>query len=486
MAHSGQKQGGYQVQTQEQHLTPQQVLLVRLTELPINDLRERIEKELEDNPYLQGEHSGQSDDSGNSDNSDYSEDSDSSENPNTHEASDSFDDEDDGIPREPRDSNEERRSYEIGDNSESFYDHLVGQLGEYDLTDHEREVMTYLIGSLADDGLLRVPLQQIADELDIYQNIQTSEAELEHLLTNVLQQMEPVGVGGRNLKECLTLQAQKNYRGKTREQLITLFQQYWDDFIHLRWQRIQRALKLDDVELDHLKHRIKRLNPRPGGSIGGDHSDNHAITPDFIVETDENGEIRVTLNEGELPTLTVSPDAEEELNMPATTKNEREALSYLRRQVGGARMFVDAIKQRRDTMERTMKAIAQLQRPFFLEGDETLLRPMKLEDVAKKTGQDISTVSRVSNSKYVETAHGIYPLRWFFTSGTTHNGDEVTVRKILQTLREIVEAEDKRHPLSDEQLVKILRERGYDVARRTVAKYRTQLGIPESRMRKGT
>ena len=164
------------------------------------------------------------------------------------------------------------------------------------------------------------------------------------------------------------------------------------------------------------------------------------------------------------------------------------ALSYPRNlpERISASFFVDAIKQRRDTMERTMKAIAQLQRPFFLEGDETLLRPMKLEDVAKKTGQDISTVSRVSNSKYVETAHGIYPLRWFFTSGTTHNGDEVTVRKILQTLREIVEAEDKRHPLSDEQLVKILRERGYDVARRTVAKYRTQLGIPESRMRKGT
>lgn len=486
MARSGQRQGEYQIQTQQQQLTPQQVLLVRLTELPLNDLRERIEKELEDNPWLQGERSEQPDNSGGTDYLDNSNDSESSDNLDTRESGDSYDDVDDGIPREPRDSNEERQSRELSDNSESFYDYLVGQLGEYDLTDHEREVMTYLIGSLADDGLLRTPLQQIADELDVYQNIQTNEAELEHLLTNVLQQMEPVGVGGRDLRECLTLQARKNYRGKTREQLITLFQQYWDDFIHLRWQRIQKAMKLDDMEVEHLKHRIQRLNPRPGGSIGGDHSDNHVITPDFFVETDENGDIHMTLNEGELPRLAVSPDAKQELQMPAVTKNEREALGYLRQQVAGAQMFVNAIAQRRDTMIRTMRAIIRLQRPFFLEGDETLLRPMKLEDVAQLTGQDISTVSRVSNSKYVQTNHGIYPLRWFFTSGTTHNGDEVTVRKILQTLREIVDAEDKLHPLSDEQLVKILRERGYDIARRTVAKYRTQLGIAESRMRKGT
>ena len=486
MARSGQRQGEYQIQTQQQQLTPQQVLLVRLTELPLNDLRERIEKELEDNPWLQGERSEQPDNSGGTDYLDNSNDSESSDNLDTRESGDSYDDVDDGIPREPRDSNEERQSRELSDNSESFYDYLVGQLGEYDLTDHEREVMTYLIGSLADDGLLRTPLQQIADELDVYQNIQTNEAELEHLLTNVLQQMEPVGVGGRDLRECLTLQARKNYRGKTREQLITLFQQYWDDFIHLRWQRIQKAMKLDDMEVEHLKHRIQRLNPRPGGSIGGDHSDNHVITPDFFVETDENGDIHMTLNVGELPRLAVSPDAKQELQMPAVTKNEREALGYLRQQVAGAQMFVNAIAQRRDTMIRTMRAIIRLQRPFFLEGDETLLRPMKLEDVAQLTGQDISTVSRVSNSKYVQTNHGIYPLRWFFTSGTTHNGDEVTVRKILQTLREIVDAEDKLHPLSDEQLVKILRERGYDIARRTVAKYRTQLGIAESRMRKGT
>lgn len=489
MPRSSQGQGTYQVQTQTQQLTPQQVLVVRLTEMPLNDLRERIDKELEDNPWLQGasaEHTedfGGSESSDNSDSSENSEDSDFSGSSESSDFSDSYDDLDDGIPRDPNASADEHRR-ELGDTAESFYDHLVGQLGEYALSDHEVEVAKYLIGSLADDGLLRTSLSQIADELDIYQNIQTSTDELEHLLIDVVQQMEPAGVGGRNLQECLTIQARRNYRGQEREQMLRLFQRYWDDFTHLRWSRIQQVLKLDDLELDRLRQRVQHLNPRPGGSIGGDHSDNHIVTPDFIVETDENGEIHLTLNEGDLPRLTVSPDAETEMQMPVVSKADREAMRYLRTQVGNARMFIEAIAQRRDTMLRTMRAIIRLQRPFFLEGDDTLLRPMKLEDVAQLTGQDISTVSRVSNSKYVQTNHGLYPLRWFFTTAARQNGDDVTVRKILQALKEVVEAEDKAHPLSDERLVALLRERGYDVARRTVAKYRGQLGIPDSRMRK--
>lgn len=487
MPNNAQGQGAYQVQTQQQNLTPQQVLTVRLTELPLNDLRERIEKELEDNPWLQGESTEYSDKTENTEereSTEEREDTDDMDYAVPNEYADSYDDVDDGIPREPHDSNEEQRSRELGDTSKSFFDHLVGQLGEFNLTEHEREVMKYLIGSLADDGLLRTPLYQIADELDIYQNIQTSEEELEHLLTTVLQQMDPAGVGARDLRECLTLQARRNYRGQVRDQLVTLFQRYWDDFAHLHWQRIQHVLKLDDLELERLRQRIQRLNPRPGGSLGGDHSDNHVVTPDFFVETDEYGQIHLSLNEGELPRLTVSPDAERELQMPVMSRSEREAMTYLRQQVGNARMFIDAIAQRRETMLRTMQAIIRLQRPFFLEGDETLLRPMKLEDVANQTGQDISTVSRVSNSKYVQTDHGIYPLRWFFNSAATQNGDEVTVRKILAALKDIVDNEDKSHPLSDERLVKMLQERGYVVARRTVAKYRTQLGIAESRMRK--
>ena len=475
---NSQGQGAFQVQTQTQTLTPQQVLLVRLTELPVNDLRERIEKELEDNPWLQGERSE----------SDYQDNTDGPDNPETQDAPeypDYADDIDDGIPRDPNSDSENNRQRELGEDGESFLDYLTGQLGEYNLNDHEREVMHYLIGSLSDDGLMRTSLAQIADEMDIYQNIQTTEEELERLLTTVLQQMEPAGVGGRDLRECLTIQARRNYKGAVRDQLVSLFQRHWDDFSHMRWLRIQKSMKLDDLELDQLRQRVQRLNPRPGGSIGGDHSDNHPVTPDFLVETTEGGEILLTLNEGDIPRLRVSPDAEQELSVPAVSKSEREAMRYLRAQVGNAQMFIDAIAQRRDTMLRTMKAIIRLQRAFFLEGDETLLRPMKLEDVATLTGQDISTVSRVANSKYVQTDHGIYALRWFFTTGTIQNGDEVTVRKTLAVLKELVDGEDKRHPLSDERLVTLLKERGYAVARRTVAKYRTQLGIAESRLRRG-
>ena len=448
MARSRQGQGEYQIQTQTQQLTPQQVLLVRLTELPLNDLRERIDKELEDNPWLQGEHPDNPDDGGNAGYQDESpDDGESTDSPELPDYADDADS-DDGIPRDPNSGAEERRR-EMGDDSESFFDHLVGQLGEYDLNDHEREVMKYLIGSLADDGLLRVSLLQIADELDIYQNITTTPEELEHLLTTVLQQMEPAGVGARSLQECLTIQAKRNYRGAERDVMVRLFQNYWDDFSHLRWTRIQQVLKLSDMEMEQLRRRILRLNPRPGGSLGGDQSDNHSVTPDFIVETDENGQILLTLNERDLPRLIVSPDAEQEMKIPAVSKSDREAQRYLRMQVGSAQMFIDTIAQRRQTLLKTMRAIIHLQRPFFLEGDETLLVPMKLEDVANLTGQDISTVSRVSNSKYVQTDHGIYPLRWFFTSAARQNGDEVTVRRILQTLRELVDGEDRRHPLSD-------------------------------------
>ena len=487
-----QGQGTYQVQTQTQQLTPQQVLLVRLTELPLNDLRERIDKELEDNPWLQGENAEQQDSPDYSETSEYSENSDNTEvfdsddRPEPAAPTDSsvlYDDEDDRSQRDPN-SEAEERQHELVDSSESFFDHLVSQLPEYNLTEHETEVMKYLIGSLADDGLLRTSFQQIADEMDIYQNIATTPEELEHLTLTVLQQMDPAGVGARSLQECLVIQARRNYQGEVRQQMLRLFKYNWDDFCHLRWRRIQQTLKLDDLALDNLRQRIQRLNPRPGGSLGGDNSDNHVVTPDFLVDVDEDGQIQLTLNDGDLPRLTISSDAEQELQMPVVTASEREAMRYLRLQIGNAKMFIDAIAQRRDTMLRTMRAIIKLQRPFFLEGDETLLRPMKLDDVAALTGQDISTVSRVSNSKFVQTAHGIYPLRWFFTTAAHQNGDEVTIRKILTSLKEIVDAEDSKHPLSDERLVTLLRERGYDVARRTVAKYRTQLGIPESRLRR--
>lgn len=301
---------------------------------------------------------------------------------------------------------------------------------------------------------------------------------------DVVQQMEPAGVGARNVRECLILQARRHYKGKNRDELLSLFTDNWDDFSHMRWGKIQAAMQLDDHELEQLRRRVQRLTPQPGMSVGRGHSeDSRTVTPDFVVTQDEEGRLRLSLNEGDLPVLTLSPDAEVSLQMPVVTKEDREAMRYLRDRVASAQLFIDSIAQRRRSMLLTMKAIIKLQRPFFLTGDETLLRPMKLEDVSELTKLDISTTSRVTNGKYVQTDHGTYPLRWFFTSAAVKNGDEVSVRNILQALKDLVDHEDKRHPLSDEKLVALLRGKGYTVARRTVAKYRTQLGIPESRLR---
>ncbi len=467
-------QTAVQIQTQQQTLSPQQVILARLTELPLDGLRERIGKELEDNQWLETKGGGETLQSGVPDT-----------NASQRETSseDSFDDSDDHLPRAMF-GGAEVRQRELGDYVESFFDHLAAQLSEFNLTPHETEVLRYLIGSLEDDGMLRLPLVQIADELDVYQDVQTDEKELQRLLTTVLQQMEPAGVGARNLRECLLLQARRNYKGKVRDQLVTLFSKHWDDFSHTRWPRIQQQMKLNDTELDELKVRVRRLTPRPGGSIGNDgHVDERTVTPDFFVTTDDDGQLHLSLNEGDLPRLTLSPDADIALNMPVVTKEDREALRYLREQLANAQWFIDSLAQRRRSMILTMKAIVRLQRPFFLTGDEMKLKPMKLEDVSELTGLDVSTTSRVSNSKYVQTPHGTYPLRWFFTAAAIKDGSEVSVRNVLNALRDIVDAEDKSHPLSDEKLVTLLRQKGYSIARRTVAKYRTQLGIPESRLR---
>ncbi len=467
-------QTAVQVQTQQQVLSPQQVMVARLTELPLEGLRERIDKELEDNQWLEVKDGGEK-----------AVDAPLSVDSPTHETSaeDSYDDSDDTLPRASAGGKEQTRP-ELGDARETFFDHLSGQLGEYELTSREREIAGYLIGSLEDDGLLRVPLEQIADELDIYQDVQTNSRELEHLLMDVVQQMEPAGVGARNVRECLILQARRHYKGKNRDELLSLFSDNWDDFSHMRWGKIQAAMQLDDHELEQLRRRVQRLTPQPGMSVGRGHSeDSRTVTPDFVVTQDEEGRLRLSLNEGDLPVLTLSPDAEVSLQMPVVTKEDREAMRYLRDRVASAQLFIDSIAQRRRSMLLTMKAIIKLQRPFFLTGDETLLRPMKLEDVSELTKLDISTTSRVTNSKYVQTDHGTYPLRWFFTSAAVKNGDEVSVRSILQALKDLVDHEDKRHPLSDEKLVALLRGKGYTVARRTVAKYRTQLGIPESRLR---
>lgn len=487
-----------QVQTQNQVLSPQQLLLSELTEMPIEALYERVDRELKENVSLEADKAESQDYAGTeysdytegSDREEYSEDSGFSDTTTSDYSADysTPDDIPDNLPAARHGITEA-----VTQETQSFYDQLEEQIGFFHLSEHEEEILRYLIGSLDDDGLLRVSLQQLQDELEVYHNIPTSREELEHIL-GILQNFEPSGVGARSLQECLLLQVEHSpdHTSPTKQQLYTLLSTQFDNLMLKRWDRIKRAMHLSDSEVSRLRREVHRLNPRPGSSMGEAVGRNlQQITPDFIVEPDAYGHLTLNLNHGHLPPLHVSQDdldflsSYEGRDPKQLSRAERDGVTYLRDRVEKAQLFIEAMRQRWQTLTTTMQAIIHLQYPFFESGDETLLRPMTLEDVANRTGLHLSTVSRVSNSKWVQTPFGIYPLRWFFTSAARlQDGDEVSVRSILAALREIVDTEDKHAPLSDAALTQELQNRGYDVARRTIAKYREQLNIPVARLRK--
>lgn len=455
-------------QEQIQLQTAMQVLASKLVELPLEGLRERVEAELAENPYLEAS---------NSDGGDGYIQDESGASASDYDARQDYSTEDD-IPdyllHQP--SGTEAESMDSAD-TQSFYDQMMEQVAGCGLSGHDRQILEYLIGNLGDDGLLAKPLFQIADELSIYHYLDTTPEEVERVL-HTLWRFDPPGVGARNLQECLIIQCKRRgYRsvpGHT-PLLLKVLERNWEEISHNRWDLIQQRYKLSDQQVGLLRHEIRRLNPRPGSSMGerATSSETH-ITPDVIVSIDQEGGIELTLNDGDMPTLSVSDDAMEMIDV-----------DYVRDYVNRGKLFIGAIMQRRQTIMRTMQAIIKLQRKYLLTGDETLLRPMRLEDIAKITEQDLSTVSRVCNSKYVETPYGTYPLRWFFTTqARTAEDEDVSIRKIHQALREIIAQEDKGAPLKDDELALMLQQQGFDVARRTVAKYREHLGIPTSRMRR--
>ena len=459
-----------QIQKQTQTLSPQQWLVAQVTELPIEAFEERVKVEMEENPTLErDEQEG--------------EEYDVAENEVTPSTSDDTEGDDDF----PTASAAEQHSEPtVG---ETFYDQLAQQIGFFELDDHQQEILRYLIGSLASDGLLHTPLSQIEDELLVYHNIETSKAELEHLL-GVLQSFEPAGVGARTLQECLLLQVQHSPEAKssTNKQLEELLSNNFDLLTLNRWDKIQARMHLSDAEVSRLQHALRRLNPRPGSALDETMGrSTQQITPDFIVDTDYYGQTTVSLNNGKVPPLRISQEdvdllqAYEQQDSKQLNRSQRDGLIYLRDRVGKARSFIDAVKQRHHNLMVTMQTIVRLQRPFFESGDEMLLRPMTLEDVASQTGLHFSTVSRVSNSKWVQTSFGTYPLKWFFTAASKPG---LSSRSLEVALREIIDAEDKRHPLSDEALTAKLQEQGFDVKRRTVTKHRVILGIPVARLRK--
>lgn len=482
----------------QQSISQQQLLQSQLVELPIQQLMERIETEMHDNPALEtsSEDSDFPEFSEPTENTDNSDDFDTQR--EREERSDALDAALENIGRDDEElpvyhggisTAEEREDMVVGD-TQSFYDQLLEQVGEMELTDRDRYVMEYLIRSLDDDGLLRTPLENITEELAIYHSIDISTTEIEHVLHR-LQQLDPPGIGGRSLQECLLLQIERKTTSHLTDLMRRVITDYFDAFTKKHWDKIQRALSLSDLQTDELLRELRRLNPKPGAAMGETIGRSmQQITPDFIVDTMDDGTLSFSLNTGDVPQLQVSQSFADLLkdyqnNKEGLSRQMKEALLYTKQKVEAAQSFIDAVKMRRRTLTLTMKAIIRLQHRFFEEGDESLLRPMILKDVAEKTGLDLSTISRVSNSKYVQTRWGTFPLKYFFSDGyVTESGEELSTREIKAALREIVEAEDKRKPMNDEALCDALKQKGYPIARRTVAKYREQLGIPIARLRK--
>ena len=456
-----------QQQKAKQRLTPQQVLVGQMIEKPIDQLTEFVNQQMHENPALEESN----------DNSWENEASMSADNAPTGDTHDYNDD--DYLP-----------VYSTGKTMEptdmvSFYDKLKEQMMELELDDRQQFIMEYLIGSLDSDGLLRKRIDTISDEMAIYHNFEATTDEIGEVLRS-LQTFDPPGVGASDLQECLLLQVERKKDLRMREVLTRIIGNYFDDLLKNHWDKLQRVLHLSDEEKAETRQEIRKLNPRPGSALGEVMGFNiHQITPDFIVETTDDGQVTFTLNRGHMPALEVSESYIESLdNMKSLSHREKEAIPSLRRDIDKAKGLIDAIQQRENTLKKTMAAIIRRQRHFFLDGDEADLRPMTLKDIASDTGLDISTISRVTNEKYAETRWGIFRLRFFFSDKIDIDGEEVSTRKLKILLQEIINNEDKSHPLTDMQIEQAMKEKGFPIARRTIVKYREQLGIPKSTLRK--
>ena len=478
-----------------QSITQQQLLQSQLTELPVTQLVERIQAEMDDNPALEP---STDEGDGYSENVEYTEQSENADAYEQEERQSALDEALQSLGRDDEDlpvyqggmSNQEERESMVYGQSLSFYDQLKEQMGMINLTEQQQSIMEYLIGSRDDDGLLRKPLHAIADELAIYHGVDVNEEQIEQVLT-MLQDFDPAGIGARSLQECLLLQVKRREPSRLKELMERVLNKYFELFTKKHWKQLQQALRLTDLQAETLISELRKLNPKPGTSMGEvvGHSIQQ-ITPDFIIDTLDDGTVSFQLNTGDIPELHVSPSFTETLeeyqhNKDNMSRQMKEALLYTKKKVDAAQNFIEAIRQRHHTLTIVMRAIIQWQHRFFEDGDEASLRPMILKDISERTGLDLSTVSRVSNSKYAQTRWGTFPLRYFFNDGyTTTEGEELSTRQIKVALRDLIDGEDKAHPLSDETLRQMLAGKGYPIARRTVAKYREQLGIPVARLRK--
>lgn len=456
---------------QTQKLSPLQIQTIKLIELPIQELEQRIRSELEENPVL--------DDS-----------------PDPDKPEDQKDisideiNEDEYIPAyKLKVSNwgkDPRPEYNTFSVHKSFTQNLMEQLGCRTLTKDEYDVAAFIIGSLDEDGYLRRDIDSLVDDMAFRAGVETSRDKVLKMLA-VIQGFEPIGVGARNLQECLLIQLKGCRQTSDVINAERILEEYFQDFSNRHFQKIMSRLGLSQTELKGAISKIVKLNPSPGGGSDDSYTDQaQQIIPDFVLE-DRDGDLSFSMPRFSVPELRVNKKYADLLldSRGSSERAQKEAATFVKHKLDSAKWFVEAIKQRQNTLSKTMAAILEYQHDFFLDGDETHLRPMVLKDIAEKTGFDISTISRVVNSKYIETHFGIFPLKYFFSEGLENNeGEEVSTRELKKALQECVNAEDKKKPLTDEQLVAEMAKRGYKVARRTIAKYRGQLGIQLARWRK--
>ena len=476
-----------------QKLSPQQIQLMKLIQLPTQAFEQRLQEELVENPALEEtskEDNYEADDYEVNTNDDDYDDYDN----------DHIDTQDINIDEylsndETPDYKYQTNNYSDDDDDKSlpfaapvsFHQDLINQLNTFILSDDERDIAEFLVGSIDDMGYIRRTTQDIVDDMAFTQGIYTDEATVERIL-HLVQDLEPAGVGARDLQECLLLQLKHKTPSDSINLAIQVIEQQFDAFSKKHYDKLLQKFDVSQQQLRKAIDEIEKLNPKPGGSFDGNQKMVEHIVPDFTIRI-VDGELELLLNGRNAPELHVSKDYQEMLQSYKDTSekssSQKDAVQFIKQKLDSAKWFIDAIKQRQETLYVTMNAIMFYQQEYFLEGEETKLRPMILKDIADMVGLDISTVSRVANSKYVDTPYGTKLIKEFFSESMTNDqGEEVSTIEIKNILQQVISEEDKKKPLPDDQLAEILKEKGYPIARRTIAKYREQLDIPVARLRK--
>lgn len=469
----------------EQRLSPQQIQLMKLLQVPTIELDQRIKQEIEENPALEEGSDDVDDDFDNQD--DYDDDYENDD--NDFDISDYFDEDSPDYKTQVnnRSNDDEERVIPLS-GEQSFQERMMSQLSLVDLDDTQFLIADILIGNLDDAGYLNREVDALVDDLAFSMNVVVTQEEIEYVL-NIIQDLDPAGVGARDLQECLLLQIKRKQDGDiTKFTAKKILEDHFEEFTKKHYSQIQKKLEIEEEDLKEAIDEIIKLNPKPGGSSKEAAKNMQQIVPDFMI-TEFEGKLELTINGRNTPELKVSKGYENMLRSYSegakTSKSDKEAVLFVKQKLEGAKWFIDAIKQRQNTLLLTMNAIMSYQIDFFLTGDETQLKPMILKDIADAVGLDISTISRVANSKYVQTNYGVIPLKYFFSESlSTDSGEEVSTREVKKILSDAIEGEEKRRPLTDEKLAELLNEKGYNIARRTVAKYREQLNVPVARLRK--